>query len=75
MNGILRILITCVTVFCVASEIVQVIKPEIEKYGDQKQVKFFGNNQNSNNGARQVDSTVYQTVNKYYCSLDSLIEG
>ncbi|KAJ8708656.1 hypothetical protein PYW08_010038 [Mythimna loreyi] len=51
---------------------------EIENYGSNggNQVKFIDDSDsNENNEARQVISTVYQTVNKYYCSLDSIIEG
>ncbi|KAJ8708310.1 hypothetical protein PYW07_010435 [Mythimna separata] len=62
----------------VESVIVQVIKPEIEKYdyNDVSQVKIYDNSDsNENTEARQVISTLYQTVNKYYCSLDSIING
>lgn len=55
------------------------MKPQIEEIDNGNVVKFFGSNPNmvgqSNGVARQVDSTVHQTVNRYYCSLDSIIDG
>lgn len=82
MNGNIVILAICVSVFyvdCVRCERRRHLKPQIEEVDNGNVVKFFGSNPNmvgqSNGVARQVDSTVHQTVNRYYCSLDSIIDG
>ncbi|CAH0697410.1 unnamed protein product [Spodoptera exigua] len=82
MNGNIIILIICVSVFyvaCVRCERIKLLDPEVESLDKDNVGKLLGNHPNmvgqSNGAARRVDSTVHQTVNRYYCSLDSMIEG
>ncbi|XP_047036665.1 uncharacterized protein LOC124642324 isoform X2 [Helicoverpa zea] len=73
MNGNIRILLLCVSIVCgpFESEASVYIKPEVEKYASERPVNFYGDDLQH----RQVAPTLYQTVNKYYCSLDSILEG
>ncbi|XP_021199007.3 uncharacterized protein LOC110382661 isoform X2 [Helicoverpa armigera] len=73
MNGNIRILLLCVSIVCgpFDSEASVYIKPEVEKYASERPVNLFGDDLQH----RQVAPTLYQTVNKYYCSLDSILEG
>lgn len=77
MHGNIRIVILCVFVFCVViveSDSIYAIKPEIKRKAVNE--LDLSDNSNSDNGVgNQVDSTVYQTVNIYYCSLDPEIRG
>uniref|UniRef100_A0A2A4JR76 Uncharacterized protein n=1 Tax=Heliothis virescens TaxID=7102 RepID=A0A2A4JR76_HELVI len=77
MNGNIRILLLCVTVLCglfEGGEGSVYIEPEVEKYDtyvSEKPVKSSSDDLRD----RQVVPTLYKTVNKFYCSLDSILEG
>ncbi|PZC71304.1 hypothetical protein B5X24_HaOG213667 [Helicoverpa armigera] len=72
MNGNIRILLLCVSIVCgpFDSEASVYLEPEVEKYVSERPVNLFGDDLQH----RQVAPTLYQTVNKYYCSLDSILE-